>query len=158
MRKCITQNYSNIMFKIAIGSFFKNKNVQKACSQASNISSQFAISSQKSILKKTIFIRNNEKNFTIHQYWVCRKTKQLFQQIHHNMLPCVGEYKVFQSSLYENLSSDPDEYKTKSFADTSQDGKKWKKNFINESRKSPKTKTIISITEKFFWRNCIRSN
>ena len=41
----------------------------------------------KSILKKTVFIRNDKRNLILHQKWVTEKTKQHCKQIHQSRNP-----------------------------------------------------------------------
>ena len=73
------------------------------------------------------------------------------------MNPSDAKYILFQSSFIESLNSDPNDYLTNVFADLSNDREKW--NFINEARKSlTENQNNNFISEKSFWRNCIRSN
>ena len=66
----------------------------------------------KEILKKTIFIRKDKSNLTLHQKWVMEKTKQHYKQIHQSMNPSDAKYKLFQSNFIESLNSDRNDYLT----------------------------------------------
>ena len=62
------------------------------------------------------------------------------------MNPSDAKYKLFQT--VESLNSDRNDYLKNDFADLTNDREKW--NFINEARKSLKTKTIISSLKNVF--------
>ena len=64
------------------------------------------------------------------------------------MNPSDAKYKLFQNNFIVSLNSDRNHYLTNVFADLSNDREKW--NFINEARKSLKTKTIISSLKNVF--------
>ena len=85
IRKPLIKNYSNIMFKIAIGGTSMDKVSQKACSQYSQVSLKIFQTNQN--WKKTVFIGNDKSNLTIHQKWVTEKTKQHYKQRHQTMNP-----------------------------------------------------------------------
>ena len=95
----------------------------------------------KSILKKTVFIRNDKSNLTLHQKSVTEKTKQHYKQIHQSMNTSDAKFKLFQSNSIKSLNTDRNNYLTNVFANLSNDRKKW--NIKNQARKSLNTKTII---------------
>ena len=75
--------------------------------------------------KKTVFIRNDKSNATIHQKWVTEKTKQHYKQIQQSVNPSDEKFKLFQSNFIESLNFGRNDYLTEDFADLSNDGEKW---------------------------------
>ena len=144
------KTYNKELFQYYVQKCYWEYFYGQSCAEAlfSIFSNYIENSLNKSILKKTVFIRNDKSNLTLHQKWVTEKTQQHYKQIHQSMNPSDAKYKLFQSNFIESLNSDRNDYLTNVFADLSNDREKW--NFINEARKSLKTKTIISSLKNVF--------
>ena len=102
---------------------------------------------KKSVPKKKVFIRNDKSDMTIHQKWK-NKTRKLYREINRRMTPTDERYEILQRKYLEPLNPDIIDHLQQTFSKLETERDNW--NFINEVRKSKRTKTDIDTLQNFF--------